>query len=229
MATNTIPSDNPSIFDNLSSVQDLIYAYPSPLPNGIAGLVFDVRGEERMEFRSEITDHWVEDNTAIHDQISLYPEKVTLKGIIGIIAYQQPLPTRSPTQSNPALPLVSNLQPSFTPGTLQAIAASSAPIVNSVFPAVTSLYQYYLGQGGQGNNNQNASKATRQEQIIGFLYQLWKGRQIFTVETPWGIMTQMAIESCEPMQDDITENLTYISITFKKLRFAGEIISPRTI
>jgi len=225
MATNTIPSDNLSIFDNLSLAQDLVYAYPSPLPNGIAGLVFDIRGEERMEFRSEITDHWVEDNTAIHDQISLYPEKVTLKGIIGIIAYQQPLTSRAPTQNSPALPLVSNLQPTFTEGTLQAIAQSSAPTINSVAPAVTSLYQYYLGAGNQGQNNQQASIETRQEQIVGFLYQLWKGRQIFTVETPWGIMTQMAIESCEPMQDETTENLTYISVTFKKLRFAGEIIT----
>ena len=79
MATNTIPSDNPSIFDNLSSVQDLIYAYPSPLPNGIAGLVFDIRGEERMEFRSEITDHWVEDNTGKITPLSITTQNITFK------------------------------------------------------------------------------------------------------------------------------------------------------
>ena len=87
MATNIIPSDQKSVYDGLSNSQKLAYAYPTPLPYGISGLVFDIRGEERMEFRSEITDHWLEDNTAIHDQISLNPEKVTLTGSAPLLGF----------------------------------------------------------------------------------------------------------------------------------------------
>ena len=105
MATNIIPSDQASYFSSLTPVQQTVYAYPSPLPYGIAGLTFDIRGEERLEFKSEITDHWLENNSAIHDQISLSPEKVTLKGSIGIIAYQTPLISNAPVQSAAALPL----------------------------------------------------------------------------------------------------------------------------
>ena len=225
MATNLIPSDQSSYFNALTPAQQLVYAYPSPLPYGIAGLTFDIRGEERLEFKSEITDHWLEDNTAIHDQISLTPERVTLKGSIGIIAYQKPLVANAPVQTASALPLNTPLLPTQTPGSTQAATLSTAPTTNSINANTTNLYQWYQGISNLSNTDPNL----RQQNIVGFLYQLWTGRVLFTVETPWGIFANMAIESCEPSQDATTENITDISVTFKKLRLASQVIvNPQT-
>jgi hypothetical protein len=220
MATNIIPSDQASYFSSLTPVQQTIYAYPSPLPYGIAGLTFDIRGEERLEFKSEITDHWLENNSAIHDQISLSPEKVTLKGSIGIIAYQTPLITNAPVQKAAALPLNTPLIPTETPGSAQAQLLSTSTTVNSINANTTNLYQWYLGN----SNIDGANPNLRQQNIVGFLYQLWTGRVLFTVETPWGIFSNMAIESCEPSQDATTTNVTDISVTFKKIRLASQVI-----
>jgi hypothetical protein len=220
MATNIIPSDQASYFSSLTPVQQTVYAYPSPLPYGIAGLTFDIRGEERLEFKSEITDHWLENNSAIHDQISLSPEKVTLKGSIGIIAYQTPLISNAPVQSAAALPLNTPLIPTQTPGSSQAALSSTAPTANAINANTTNLYQWYLGN----SNIDGANPNLRQQNIVGFLYQLWNGRVLFTVETPWGIFTNMAIESCEPSQDATTTNITDISVTFKKIRLASQVI-----
>ena len=54
----------------------------SPVVNlGIGGLAFDIFEEHKVELQSDITDHYVEDNTAIQDQIANRPLKFTLRGI----------------------------------------------------------------------------------------------------------------------------------------------------
>ena len=224
MATNIIPSDQKSVYDGLSNSQKLAYAYPTPLPYGISGLVFDIRGEERMEFRSEITDHWLEDNTAIHDQISLNPEKVTLTGSVGIIAYAKPLAPRAPIQTADSLPINLIVVPVITPGSTQAENASDNTEAIDVDTGIQSLYDYYLANGDMGTDSNEPNAQTKQQQVVGYLYNLWTGRALFTVETPWGIFTNMAIESCEPSQSSETENQTDISVTFKILRLVGEVL-----
>ena len=47
------------------------------------GLAFDYTGEVKIESTSDITDHYMEDNTPTQDHIALAPRRVTLKGIVG--------------------------------------------------------------------------------------------------------------------------------------------------
>lgn len=188
--------------------------YPSPLPPGIAGFVFDLEGESRLEIRSEITDHYLEDNTAVHDQCARVPERITLRGSTAEIVYTSTaaVPT-TPQPANP-LPINSPLVPSLTPGAQQAQAQSQSA-VNSQAPVVANnLWQYYKGL--------TEIPESRQAQAVGFLYQLWQGLQMFTVETPWGIMDSMMIELLEPVQNETTQGITDFTVTFKKLRLAGD-------
>src|SRR5271163_4191719 len=46
-------------------------------------LLFHTEGENVAHLQSDITDHFIEDNTAINDQIALKPEMVTVHGFIG--------------------------------------------------------------------------------------------------------------------------------------------------
>ena len=45
--------------------------------------LFHYEGENAVNLESDITDHYVEDNTAIADQIGLTPEMITVQGFIG--------------------------------------------------------------------------------------------------------------------------------------------------
>lgn len=123
--------------------------------------------------------------------------------------------------------LPSTLGPALTPplGSVGAQnsggALGQAP--NSTDTAIgatpSGLYGYYAGlQGGA---------LDRQSTVMGFIYQMWKGRQLFTVETPWGIFTSMAIELADGVQPEETKGRTDHKITFKKFRIAGEsLLAP---
>jgi hypothetical protein len=58
--------------------------------------------------------------------------------------------------------------------------------------------------------------------VVGYFYALWKARAIFTVETPWGIMTNCAIKSCRSMQDESTKGASSLVVTFQKIRVSTE-------
>lgn len=66
-------------------------------------------------------------------------------------------------------------------------------------------------------------KQTRQSSIFLYFYALWKGRQLFSVETPWGIWTNMAILSLRAEQPEDTDGRTDFTITFKKINIADTV------
>ena len=213
MSTNLINSDGPSVFAGLSATQKQALAYPSPLPPGIAGLIFDWTGKERLELRSDATDSYTEDNTAIHDQIALTPERFTLDASTAEVIFSPIQPSGSPPQPANPLPLNGPMVPTLTPGAEQAQAANAAPTA-SPSASSTTLFSYY--------KSLQSAAPTRQALIVGFLYQLWKGRCLFTVETPWGIFDSMIIELCDSEQPEETLGQTDHRITFKKFNLAGD-------
>src|SRR6185312_16330550 len=46
-------------------------------------LLFHYEGEQSVSIESDVTDHYVEDNTAVQDHIALRPETITVHGFIG--------------------------------------------------------------------------------------------------------------------------------------------------
>lgn len=216
-----IPADSQSIFsviNALTNPQDYqAIVRPNNPPNGIAGYIFDIVGEESMEMVSDITDHYLEDNTSIQDQISLKPEKFTVKGMVAELVYSTPTqPVQAQTVNT--LPTFDGLTPAFTNSQIElqytALAAASAQPASVADSQ--SLFNYFNGSLGQQANS-------RQSKAFSYFYQLWKGRQLFSVETPWGIMNDMAIESLSPSQGEDSKSRTDFSITFKKLRFAQSV------
>ena len=190
---------------------------PQNPPLGIAGYIFDVVGEQAMDLTSEITDHFVEDNTTIQDQIALKPEKYTVKGLVAELVFTTPIQQLQEAATNP-LPLFAPLSPVFTVGSLeiQAVAAAGTTAQTNAIVDTQSLYSFYNGSMG-------ALAQTRQSKAFSYFYQLWLGRQLMSVETPWGVMNNMAIESITPTQGDQTKYQTDFSLTFKKIRFARTI------
>ena len=90
--SNIVPTDQASVFTGIASLSVLdrnAIIRPANPPPGIAGFVMDVRMEDEVNLESDITDHYVEDNTAVQDQVSLKPEEVTVHGLVGELVMVQ--------------------------------------------------------------------------------------------------------------------------------------------
>lgn len=329
----TIPTDSPSIFDQLTTLDRRAIVRPDNPPLGIAGFLFDYDSDQMLELMSEITDNPIEDNTSIQDNIALLPERVILKGLIAELTDAGLTFPTPPAQPAP-LPLFPGLFPPFAIGanlsfsaqlgalginagaqvgigqngklqltgavsgalgpfsadaivrtvtgelggvialdanvsaavnaainsavksisggnspTSAAIAAAinsavgnvigsaltpdvTALVVQSVNSSIStttgtnpgpsaaassSLYQYYL------NRAQVQEGETAQNLALGYFYQMWRGRQLFSIETPWGIMSNMAIMGVRAEQPEESKSSTAFSVTFKKIRIARSI------
>lgn len=141
-------------------------------------------------------------------------------------------------QAIPSAPLPSDVQSAV--GVVQKVLPKTA---GSMIAAVTTLgnpasQQLIGGAVAQQDaaSGQNASllqvyqakqptppNATRQSSAFLYLYSLWKGRQLFSVETAWGIWTNMAIESIRAEQREDSKYVTNFSVTFKKIRIADTV------
>lgn len=219
----TVPTDSPSVFDALNTLvlngAQLAIVRPNNPPPGIAGFLFDLVDDDGAELESDITDHYVEDNTPVQDQIALRPEIVTVTGRVAELVRRTPAVARIADVTNP-LPLVDGLEPTLSPGALaiQDAVAQAAADDNAAIASTQSLYGYYNSRLPQQPNQ------TKQSVIYGYVYQLWKGRQLFSVETPWGIFTNMAILSLSARQPAETRSVSEFNITFKKIRTVRSVI-----
>ncbi len=196
---------------------------PSPL-------LFHIEDENTVTLTSDITDHYAEDNTSIQDQIALKPEVITVTGFIGelndvVPPLLQPLKTAADK-----LTLLGPYQPVLSASALiaynQAVQtyAIAALTVNTAISAIQSI-------AGSGENIDPATgkpfaqgftfpSQNKQQQMFTSFYAYWSNRNLFTVQTPWAIFTDMAIQTIRSVQDADTRVISSFEVTFKKMRFA---------
>lgn len=190
----------------------------SPGLTGISGFLFDIVAREDAHLDSEITDHYVEDNTAIQDHIALRPERFTVKGYAGEICDALPRGVQTTQQVLDKLAVLSTIAPQFAAQAEQVYTqittgnATLGEIINSV----SSVYDIFA---------QAITTATRQQAAFNYFYSMWRARQLCTVETPWNVFTDMAIESVRCQQDEETKVISEFSVTFKKIRKAQTAVS----
>lgn len=219
---NIIPTDSTSIYSVLSTLvvkdSQVVLVRPGNPPPGIAGFLLDLAEEDTSELESDITDHYVENNTPIQDHIALRPETITVTGRVAELV--KSTPKIAPVTSVPdVLPDAPELKPEFTEEQTaqQAQTATTEAEDSAGIDSAQSLFGYYKDQSKQQPGQ------TKQGYIYNYFYQLWKGRQLFSVETPWGIMENMAIQSASAKQGAESRSVTEFSITFKKIRTARSI------
>ena len=219
---NIVPTDSTSIYAALSTLvmrdSQVVLVRPNNPPHGIAGFLLDVVEDDGSDLESDITDHYVEDNTAIQDHIALRPETITVTGKVAELV--KAAPTARPVAVVPnTLPNVPELTPVLTDAAQAKQDASVASITeaDAGVSSSQSLYGYYESLSRQQPGQ------TKQSYVYGYFYQLWKGRQLFSVETPWGIFENMAIQSMNAKQGPESRSVSEFSITFKKIRTASSI------
>lgn len=179
-------------------------------------ILFHYEGEQTVALESDITDHFIEDNTAIADQISLKPEMITTNGYIGELNNVTPK----------ALALLKKIADKFT-----VVSAYTPGLSTTALLAYNNAFQLYQTAQNAGNAavsawstiTGNPQKPNQTKQQIAFqqFYGYWRARTLFTVQTPWGVFKNTAIKSLRAIQDAETRMVTDFEVTFKLLRFAS--------
>jgi hypothetical protein len=191
----------------------------SPIVNlGIAGFAFDIFEEHKSEQQAEITNHFVEDNSTIQDHIAIKPSKITLRGFVGELVEEK----RDNAKSE-VVELVEKL----------AVINSYVPVVTGAASQLNSL----LGIGkktkedalaqvvGTGVDIFKAFKElnppdTKQAKAFNFFKAMFEAKQLVSVDTPFGFMSDMAIENIISIQGD-NAYITDFSVTLKQFRTAS--------
>lgn len=203
-------------------------------------LMFHYEGEQTVALESDITDHFIENNTALQDQIALKPEKITTHGFIGELNDVKPSFLKPLEVLAEKLTFISAYTPALSQTAIIAnneafffyqTAAMAANVAVSAWDTLT-------GGGGEniiGSNGldgafnpttgQVANHQTKQQIAFQQFYGYWVNRYLFTVQTPWAIFTDMAIMNLRAIQDDKTRMISDFEITFKKIRTASTTIN----
>ncbi len=182
--------------------------------------VFNYREEDKASLRSDITDHYTEVNSAKQDQVALRPKEVQVHGYVGEL-------NNSNSQNSyiAQIQRIADLLPSLGPYvpqlTVQALQLynQAQQIYNTAAAAAATVQQFF------DLFSSNPSFQTKQQRAYAYFEKHWTDRDLFTVNTPWGVFKNMSILSLEATQEGETESVSDFQIRFKEMSFASTIAS----
>lgn len=191
------------------------YIFTGNTPNGIIDLKLDIVGEETLTADCDVTDHYVESNTAYQDQISLKPKIYTVSGEVGeLVWYQKDSASQIFGQVAQRLEGVISFLPikskGFTQFKTKAMKAFQwVDTASNAISKISNLYTNLLG-GSETQSNQ--------QQAYIYLTQFRDERQLISVKTPWGVLNKYVITNMKFTQPQNTKDKSLISITLKEFR-----------
>jgi hypothetical protein len=198
------------------------------LLTGPPSLLFHYEGEQTITLQSDVTDHFIEDNTTVQDQVALKPVLITTHGFIGELNNVAPATLALLQQAANTLTSITAYNPALTLTALNAYNSAfssyqlGANAVNSAVGAISSLGGN-TGEsviGSIGTSIVTAVNQNKQQTMFQQLFGYWQTRTLFTVQTPWAIFQNCIIQLVHPVQDDTTLTVTDFQVTFKQLNFA---------
>lgn len=213
---------NPNTADGLPSQAQPPKAY-----------VFDYEGEQAVALESDITDHYVENNISVADQIALKPELVNTFGYIGELNDVLPDFLAARKIAADKLLALSAYEPAKTTTALialnRAVFAYQAGrnAINALASSASSLNSLISEQSGQGVIGPDGfipgGVQNKQQTAYQTWYGYWRTRTLFNVQTPWAVFQNMAIKSLRAIQDADTAVVTGFEIQFKMIRTAQSV------
>lgn len=196
------------------------------VPNGVAQIgsfAFDYREIEEVELEAEVTDHYLEDNTAAHDHIAVRPTRVTLSGFVAEL--NLPASTlktilgvlTAATNALQQLPIFLGPQ---TAGNAQALEQA----ISQVQSAAVTIGQTIARAAQLANilgGLLSGPARNRQQQAYLQLKAYQKAGIIFTVVTPYETLTNMAIVSIRAIDPEDSIYWSKFTVRMKQLQFVG--------
>jgi len=194
-------------------------------------LIFNYEGEQTITLESEVTNHYVEDNTAVQDQIALKPEIVTAKGYVGELNNVPPPGLALLKTAADRLTSINAYAPQISTTATLAYAEAfflyqtAANVANTAVSAWSSIGNAFSSSGGQSVIGSSGLKVgtnqNKQQIMFQQFYGYWKTRTLFTVQTPWAVFQNMAILRLRAVQDEDSKVITDFEITFQMIRTAS--------
>lgn len=222
----------------LVSPQDTLGYQPqnAPVKNGAPqqpppSILFHYEGENTVRLESDITDHYVEDNTAIQDQVALKPILITTHGFIGELNDVTPAILAPIKTVADKLTVVTAYTPALSAAAVLAYneAFQAYQVIQNAVNSAVAAWSSLTGGGGEsvidGNGIQVQANQTKQQQYFQQFYGYWNSRTLFTIQTPWAIFKDMAIQSLRAIQDAETNVITDFEVSFKMMRFASTFVA----
>ena len=188
-------------------------------PAGVNGFLFDILDDEEISLDSDITDNWTELNVSIQDHIALKPVKFTLRGFMGELNDIFDTQVNDLLTTPIALLPVSFLTPTWNAQDNQFYTKQDG--INSqakqAISQITSLATVF---------GQLTGAQTRQQSAYNMFFNFWQNRILCTVQTPYGLLTNMAIESVRSLQSGKSQYVSDFSVTFKQINQVGTSVTP---
>lgn len=191
----------------------------------ISSFAFDYRGDEMIDIETDITDHFLENNTASQDHIGVKPIIVTVKGFVAelnLSRTQLAFINKAFSSITNGLSQVTAYSGSYTPGavdSLQKAISQAQNIAIQIEQAAARAAQIAsFFQSGPAKN--------RQQDAYFKLSSLALSRNIFTVATPYQVFDNMAIMSLTVLQPKDTKGWTDFTVKMKQLNFTQSLSLP---
>lgn len=182
--------------------------------NATQGFLFHINGEETVTLSADATDHFVEDNTSLHDHIALKPIQITVHGYIGEI---------NNSVENEALKLAK-----ATATGIQSLAPFAPKLASSATRVYNTVEQTYKTAAMVKNTWDSifppeGGLQNEQQRAFGQFQTWFNNRQLFHVQTPWAVFSDMMIMNLRAIQGEENKYISDFEITFKQLRISKTI------
>lgn len=200
---------------------------------GIAGFRFHIPTREQAKLENEVTDHYVDTNSAVQDHIACKPVQITLTGLQGDYFYSVNEIEDMLANVTPTLSLVKQFVPQLSAATKQIKKKwaeqqstantdgqtgsnrelSSSNILWNTFND-TNLFQVFT------NLYKLKSAQTR---AYLFFEALRKSRAVFSVECSWRSYQNMTVTQVTALRDE-NADITDITVALKQISFVQSLV-----
>lgn len=188
----------------------------------IGPFAFDYEGDDNVSQASEITDHFVEDNTAVQDHIGIKPVRITLKGIVSELTFGRTLANTlllALTSVENGLSQTDAYLGKYTAGVTDTLLTTISQVENVAVQIeqgaarVAQIASYFIA----------GPYKSKQQQAYATLSSLQLARVLFTVYTPFQVFSNMAIEDFDMTQPGFTKTQANITVRMKQLQFSNTV------
>ena len=203
------------------------------VPSRMTDYYFDIITEHSLSVQNQITDNFLENNTAVQDHIAHSPLTITLSGLSGDVVYTSDRSVEDFLYQLYKTKIQTNIQETATKLTgLSVLAPRVNNLMQKAFNKVaqvsTSVARYVGIVRSFRNTNSPVDYYTgvnqihqnvRLKEVYKKLKRLSDENTSMWVHTPWGDFTDMYIQSITLRQENVNF-ITDLEITLKQLRFA---------
>lgn len=198
-----------------------------------AGLYFDIIQEHSVSLQNQITDNYIENNTAIQDHIAHSPLVVSLRGLSGELVYTPPMKALNwaYSQSNQFAQGVFNAGSTMANTNILTdkltVIPALLPPVDNVTQMAKNAVQYVESSVNRyikifKNFTSDTQRQTRLQQIYEDLAALRAANVLLAVETPYADFYDMAIQSITLRQGN-ENHITDVELTLKQINYASTL------